>query len=249
MTNRDKLIMEAEKNNFFTDFMSYLKYLEKQPIKMTATGNISISSITALLDSFRQREVFKDYEKFGWKIRNEYEIEFLSQIKIIAEIMKATFKRKGKIKISKNGLGYLHNLDPLIQYLNMVLFYWDRVNWEYFCHSREIKGMSVVAILQKNRNIIWEVFSKHEPEWIDFKSFCNGLHNVFELGKFYPHKEYDEYSYRLDIKYSLFKKNLVRLGCVEIKEIKNKNGIKMISKFRVTPLGQFMFIKAQNSCV
>lgn len=114
MISRDKLITEAENNNFFVDFINYLKYLEKQPIKMTATGNISISNIATLLDSFQ-------------------------------------------------------------------------------------------------------------------------------------HKEWSDFSYHLDIEYGLFKKKLVRIGCVEIEEIKNKNNITMISKFKVTPLGQLMFIKAQNS--
>lgn len=239
----------ASNNQFFSDFIKYLKYLETQPIKLTATGNISMSKISSLLDSLSERKVFEDHAKFGWKIRHEYEVETLEQTKLIAQIMRLTSKRKGHIKISKYGLDYLRNIDPLVQYLNMVLFYWSRVNWEYFSPSSELKGVSVVSILQKNHKIIWDVLSRQVNQWIDFKSFCGGLRDTFDLKKFYESGYRDEFSYYLDIKYGLFYRNLVRFGCVEIEEEKSDSHIEMISRFRVTPLGELMFLKSQETWI
>ncbi|EKD43286.1 MAG: hypothetical protein ACD_72C00363G0002, partial [uncultured bacterium] len=101
MEDRNILMASANKNQFFSDFIKYLKYLEVHPVRLTATGNISMSKITSLLDSFQQRETFETHAKYGWKIRYEHEVEFLEQSKIIAQIMKLTSKRKGYIKISK----------------------------------------------------------------------------------------------------------------------------------------------------
>ncbi len=245
----DKLIESVNENKFFTDFMAYLHYVEKQPIKLTATGLISISKITPLLDSFKQRERFDDFNKFGWKIRQEHDLEFLSQIKIIAEVMNVTYKRSGEIKLSKNGYGYLHNIDPLTQYINMVIFYWNRVNWEYFSPSREINRETVIGTLQKNQKIIWTMLGQNGKEWIDFKIMADRLRDIFNLKIFYT-GEYDtDFSYYLDIEYGLFRKNLVLFGCIEIEEVEDKHQSKRLSRFQVTPLGELMFSKGLNSWV
>jgi hypothetical protein len=247
-SNQNILISLASENKFFIDFINYLKYLEKQPIKTTVTGNISLTNITALLDGFQQREIFDDYQKFGWKIRSEDNLEFLSQIRIIAEIMKLTFKRKREIKLSKTGYNYLHDIDQLTQYLNMVLSYWSHINWDYFSPSREVGHETVVGTLQKNRKIIWTVLGRNGQGWIDFKAFADSLRDIFDLNKFYIGDYDTDFSYYLDIEYGLFYKNLVRFGCVEIKE-KYYSKLKRISRFRGTPLGELMFLKALETWI
>lgn len=249
MTEREKLIIGAENNKFFADFMSYVKYLEKQPIKMTATGNISMSNIKVLLDSFLQRQPFDDFAKNGWKIRYEYEVEFLEQIKTIVEVMDINYKRKGEIRLSKNGKGYLNNIDSLIQYLNMVLFYWSRVAWDYFSSGREINRMTVTSILQKNQKMIWKFFLDNKLNWFDFDMFCKWIWKTFEFEKFYIDSYDTDFEYHLDIESCLFNKNLTRFGCMEIEEAKDKHGLEQIVRFRPTPLGLLMFTKAQETWV
>lgn len=249
MIEEDKLIKSVNENNFFVDFIAYLQYIEKQPIGMTATGMISISKITPLLDSFKQRDRFDDFDKFGWKMRQEHDLEFLSQIKIIAEVMNVTYKRKGEIRLSKNGHGYLHNIDPLTQYINMVLFYWNRVNWEYFSPSREVNRETVIGTLQKNQKIIWTMFGQNTNEWIDFKIMADRLRDILNLKRFYTGEFDTDFSCYLNIRYGLFWKNLVLFGCVEVEEKEDENKIIDISRFRITTLGESMFSKGLNSWV
>src|SRR3989344_2965741 len=66
---------------FFHDFMLFLNRLVKQPIKRTATGNISLSDIENLLQQFKQQERMEEYKKYGWHLRREEELQFLTQIK------------------------------------------------------------------------------------------------------------------------------------------------------------------------
>ena len=129
----------------------------------------------------------------------------------------------------------------------MVLFYWGRVNWDYFCHSPEVKGISAISILQKDQKLIWDVLSRRVNQWVDFESFCDGLRDTFDLKKYYQSDYLDDFSYFIDVEYGLFHKNLVRFGCAEIEEKKNKYNIEIISRFRVTSLGELMFLKSQET--
>ncbi|NTU46504.1 hypothetical protein HGA88_02665 [Candidatus Roizmanbacteria bacterium] len=236
----DKLLLQAiDNNDFFHDFIVFLKYLEEQPIKRTVTGNISLADIAALQKRFRQQRIFEQFKEFNWKINSERVVEFLTQIKIIAEAMYVTYKRRDKLILSKNGRGYLHNIDATTQYLNMVIHYWKRVNWDYFSPSPYKEKISVMNILQENQDIIWEAISRKGEEWIDFDTFCHTLKAYFHLDTFY--NKDNEYSYHLDIEYGLLKKNLVRFGCVEFKEEADKYNFKRIVQFRATKLGLFVF--------
>lgn len=240
-------MMDPMSNDFFHDFMVFLKYLEQKPIQRTIAGNISRADIFALQPQFKQQKVFEEFKKFGWKIRTEKEVEFLTQIKIIAEVMYLTYNRKGKLLITQNGRGYLKNIGPVDQYWNMVLHYWERVNWEYFSPSPEINGISVIEILQKNQKVIWGTLLKNGKEWINFKVFCRTLKTYFQLQEYYRVKDYypglDDFDYCLDIEYGLIKKNLARFGCVVFEEEKDKYKIERIVRFRPTDLGLFTFGK------
>lgn len=68
---------------FFFDFILFLSYLEEHPIKRTTMGNISLYDIQQLKPLLKEQDVFKEQEKYGWKITSESNLQFLTQIKII----------------------------------------------------------------------------------------------------------------------------------------------------------------------
>lgn len=241
MTDNTLLNQDTANNDFFHDFIIFLTYIEKNTIRRTATGNISLADIAALKKDFRQQKIFKDYEKHGWKIASEVDIRFLTHMKVLAEVMYLTYNRKGKLLISKNGRGYLHNIDPITQYWNMVETYWHKISWEYVNPSFEIDGEGVMDILQKNQNIIWDALLRKEYEWTDFQAFCETIKVHFNLDSYFKDK-----GYGIDffpIEYGLIKNNLFRLGCIEIEEEKNARGFTKIKRFKPTKLGTYMFKK------
>ena len=65
------------KVDFFHDFMLFIKHLDKQPIKRTATGMISLSDIKSMLAEFKNQETIKEFQHFGWSLRREAELAFL----------------------------------------------------------------------------------------------------------------------------------------------------------------------------
>jgi len=230
--------------DFFHDFIIYLKYLEKQPIKRTITGNVSLKDIQEMAKQFREQKIFEEYKSFGWKITTEPQIQFLHQIKIIAEVMHLTYKRKGKILLSKNGKGYLQNISSTTQYWNMVLYFWKRVNWEYFTPTRQINDVSAVDILQEKQNIIWQALLKKGETWIDFSAFCQTLVNYFNLNSYYDDEEHGEFFLHLDIELALIKRNLALFGCIEYEEEKKEHELERIIRIKPTKVGLFMFTKA-----
>src|SRR3990167_2646818 len=99
MEENSLIYQQVINNNFFHDFIVFLKYLEQKPIKRTVTGNISLADIFSLQKQFHQQEIFSEYKKYNWNIRSERQIEFLSKIKIIAESMRLIYKRKGYLML------------------------------------------------------------------------------------------------------------------------------------------------------
>ncbi|OGK09651.1 hypothetical protein A2767_07385 [Candidatus Roizmanbacteria bacterium RIFCSPHIGHO2_01_FULL_35_10] len=247
MEENNLINQQVISNNFFHDFLVFLKYLEERPIKRTITGNISLADIFSLQKQFHQQEIFSEYKKYNWSIRSERQIEFLSKIKIIAESMYVIYKRKEYLILSKNGKGYLHNIDPVTQYWNMVLHYWNRVSWEYFNPSPEINKRSVMDVLQHNQHSLWNSLLRKGIQWIDFESFCQAVKIHFKLEDYY--KNIDDFSYYLDIEYGLLKRNIFLFGCVEVEYKKDKYKFDRISHFRPTELGIFMFEKGINSII
>lgn len=241
MTNDALLNQDVLSNYFFHDYIVFLTHIEKNTIRRTATGNISLADIAALKNDFRQQKIFTDYEKHGWKIASEVDIRFLTHMKVLAEAMSLTYNRKGKLLISKNGRGYLHNIDPITQYWNMVETYWHKMSWEYISPSFEIDGDGVMDVLQKNQNIIWDALLRKGDEWIDFRALCQTIKIHFNLDSYFKDRGYGEDFF--SIEYGFIKNNLFRLGCIEIEEEKDIRGFTNIKRLRSTRLGKFMFEK------
>lgn len=230
---------------FFYDFMLFLKRLQKQPIKRTLTGQISLTDIKEIIPQFKQQERIKEYKSFGWRLHKESELDFLEQIKIISEMMFIIYKRKGLLLLSKNGEGFFEKLSPLNQYTEMVLHFWYKVNWGYFSHGKEVSGRNLAEFLQYHQTEIWQVLLKTGIMWIDYTKFCHWLCDYFNLRP-YIYSEFDfEHELLFEINRVLFMRNLVRFGCVEIIEESYEHAWhKEITKFRLTPMGLHVLHKA-----
>lgn len=230
---------------FFHDFILFLKRLEQKPIRKTKAGNISLTDIQDFLTQCKQQERIEEFKKYGWSLRREEELDFLTQIKIIAGVMYLTYNRKDYLKLSKSGRGFLHNIDSTMQYSAMVLHYWYRVNWGYFTFGREIQGKSIESILQNNQTIIWKALLEKGSYWHDYRTFCFSLRDYFNLHKHVADEHDEEYELLSEIHHVLFRKNLLRFGCVEAEEKKYKyDWHTEISRFRPTELGLRVFHKA-----
>lgn len=238
--------LKPDKVDFFHDFILFLRYLQKQPIKRTLTGKISLSDIKPLITQFRQQETVKEFQKYGWKLRREEELDFLEQIKIIAEMMFVIYKRRGYYGLSKNGKGFLEKLQPIDQYKEMVLHFWYRVNWGYFSRiGKDINGLNLAEKLQQHQNLIWKTLLAKGKDWLDYKLFCQSLTDYLHLEEYFINPYAPDGKDVPDFDYELFYRNLVRFGCVELEEKQSKTKWdKEIIRFRSTDLGLYLYSKA-----
>ncbi|MBI2442685.1 MAG: hypothetical protein HYV40_02110 [Candidatus Levybacteria bacterium] len=235
---------EALEVDFFHDFLVFLRYVQKQPIKRTVTGNISLHDIHQFRSVFKQQKTFKEFDEMNWKISTERQVQVLHQIRIMAETMQLIYKRRDKFLLSKNGSGYLHNISSAIQYGNMVTHFWRRVNWGYFSPGKDIDGLCVAEVLQDNQDTIWSAFLKNGEKWVNFAVFCQTLKHYFALQPYYAESENERFDLFLDIEYGLFYRNLIPFGCIEIEKKIMEHGIARISQFRATKRGLFLFHNA-----
>jgi hypothetical protein len=225
-----------ESIDFYYDFIAFLRRIYNLPIKETLTGNISLKDIESLLKELKTtRQRINEYRKFGWKLRTEQELQTLGQIKILSEVMRLTYKRKGKLYISKDGRDFLNNLAPIQQYKQMILHYWYSVNWDYFYGNKRIKGATLNDILQDNQDKIWHTLFCKGTQWINYQKFCLALRDYFHLEPFFDDDILGaENELFTDIEISLFIKNLLLFNCVEMEK----------NRFRSTQIGLYLYQKA-----
>lgn len=236
-----------ERIDFFNDFIAFIRRLQEQPIKRTLTGNISLRDIEALLKELRTtRERINTYRKHGWSLRTEHELKTLEQIKILAEVMRLTYKRKKRLMLSKNGQEFLNVLTPLQQYKQMILHFWYRVNWDYFTGMARVKDMSISDVLQENQNKIWHFLLCKNTEWIDYGKFCLALRDYFQLEVFLENSFIDpEKEFFSDMEYVFLKTNLLLFNCIEVEYKEGETpGQRQIRRFRSTRVGLYLYQKA-----
>lgn len=232
---------------FFYDFVLFLKRLQNRPIKRTLTGAVSLTDIQDLISQFKEQERFEQYKEFGWKIHREDQLQFLEQIRLIAEVMFITYKRKGLLLLSKNGQGFLTKLNAVGQFREMVLHYLYKCNWGYFFHGREVKGKNLAQALQMHQDVIWKALLLKGEEWSDYKKFCHALYLRFKLEGYFKGEGDLKYGLLGEIDRGLFWNNLRRFGLVEVEEKPYKyEWNKQIVRFKSTPLGIYVFDKALN---
>ncbi|MDO8657891.1 MAG: hypothetical protein Q7K55_04075 [Candidatus Levybacteria bacterium] len=214
--------------NIYQDIISFLKRLAEKPIKLTAIGNISLRDIEGLLAQLlTTKHVIDEHVKYNWKVRSEWDLQTLTQIKILLLVMDIIHKRKGYICLNKTGKTFLSQ-SPLQQYEQIVLTFWNKCNWAYFSNSNQVGPSSLPEVLQDIRSHLWKLFLQKGTSWIDYPTFCKSARDYFHLNEYLrePYAPEDREVRFLDIEYDLFKRNLELFGCIEIEEIQgNTNGM------------------------
>lgn len=231
--NDDQVLMV----DYFHDFLEFLKSVSQKPIRRTTTGNISLAEIANLSKTFRQgKQLLFLNEEYGWKVRSEMDCQYLHQIRVTAEVMHLIYKRRDTFRLSKNGLGYLSNIGPVDQYQGMILWFWNRVNWQYFDPDKTTK------VLQGNQTFIWQNLLRAGNEWLEFKPFCQALKISLGLDRFYEKEELDpDFMLYLNIRHGLLK-YLILFGCVEIETKKGEHSWQdELVRFRSTNLGLHLY--------
>lgn len=233
--------------DFFADFIVYLERVQKIPVKLTKTGNISLGNITEILTELKTLQPWlSELKQVGKKRFTEDDLLVLTQIKTVADVMGLTYNRKGEIRLSKKGNLYLKNKPRVDQYEQMVLHFWYRVNWEYFSFTTTINKVSLAELLQQKQDYFWRYFLQTENKWIDYLQFCRLSSDYFQLHNYFtdPANHGSDYFQFIDVEFSLFTHNLVLLGCVETEISEVNTWEKRIVKFHPTKRGLHMFYKA-----
>lgn len=237
LTDKEVLVVD-----FFHDFIAFLTLLKERPIKRTATGNISIKDITSLLERLKTiLPILQHTKDMGWKIRTEDEILPLHLIKIMADIMHLTYKKHGKLLLSKNGRAFLDKLCPSDQFTQLFQYYRQRLNWAYYTSFTE-KQEALTNLLQAQQDHIWRRLREKGTVWIDYKMFCETLRDDLRLQTFleesYTTPEKNLYR-RIDA--ILFSRILSLFGCVELETKQIDKWDTKITRFRLTKIGMAMF--------
>ncbi len=243
ITLEDKDVLAVD---FFNDFLTFLNLLKERPIKLTATGNLSLKDIEHLFPQIATLQPLLIYAKdMGWKIRTEEELWPLHMIKVLAGIMHLTYKRRDKLQLSKNGLAFLNKLSPVDQYKQLVSHYWHQTNWAHFAASGWVRENKIKLCeeLQKEQLTIWNMLLDKGEQWIDYQTFCDVLRQTFHLDKFLQNYRSDPDDIEIYTRHILFSYNLSLFGCVEIEETKGRYDTNHITRFRSTKLGLALYSK------
>src|SRR2546430_3512772 len=101
--NESRMVLQQVmvQNNFFGDFLLFLRTLQRRPLLLTQTGNLRRAEI----DYFGKEFAIDIYQrdKAGeiiFQLRTEDEVPHLQRIRLIARVMDLVYKRKGKLFLS-----------------------------------------------------------------------------------------------------------------------------------------------------
>lgn|GEM_PF-915301 len=233
LTDEDVLTVD-----FFHDFLTFLTFLKERPIKRTATGNLSLKNIESLLQTLKTVKPILDYhEQMRSKIKREDDILPLNLIKIMADIMKLTYKKHDKLLLSKNGKAFFDKLSHAEQFTQLFHYYQQRLNWAY--STSLTKNQEAIArLLQVRQDSIWRLLAKKKNEWVEYKTFCEELRKELPLEPFLE-EAYSTPEEILErrIETILFSRILAFFNCVELETKQVNNWDTIIIRFRLTKIG------------
>lgn len=238
---QDQLVILIEEDvmkvDFFHDFLLFLNSLKEDPVKLTATGNLSIKSLEPLLKKLKTlKPIFKRNEEYGWKLRTEDEVRSLHLIRIMTDLMHLAYKKHDKLLISKNGKAFLTNLNRVDQFKQLFDYYKNRFNWAYYSYFKNDELLT--KALQRQQERIWKLLKSNGAEWVDFKTFCKTLNEDLQLQQYLndPYSTPEEVLYSR-IKSDLFYDPLALFGCVELETKEIDKWSEEIIRFRLTKIG------------
>ncbi len=228
--------------DFFHDFLFFLNLLKEHPIKLTATGNLSLKNINPFLKRCKTLQpVFKSFEEHGWTIRKEEELGSLHVLRIMTDIMHLTYKRHNTLLLSKNGKAFLENLTRVDQFRQVFDYYRHRCNWAYYAITEN--DSLLAKRLQGDQKHICRILKDQGTEWVEYVSFCKKLNEELNLQPFLV-ASYATPEEILDrrIHDTLFTKFLSLFGCVELETKQIDQWRTDIIRFRLTKIGQAMIV-------
>ncbi|PIY80451.1 MAG: hypothetical protein COY80_02860 [Candidatus Pacebacteria bacterium CG_4_10_14_0_8_um_filter_42_14] len=168
MSNKS-IYQSAQKSIIFQDYIRLLRLLEKRPLALTQTGNLTLKEI----DEVHKACEFDFYHrnKDGtpmFSIRSEDEVPYLRHLRQLAKVSKFATERKHKLWLSKKGKEFLQQ--PLEEQFLLTLkkqfFY---CNWLYlfpFGGRRE----EVLEKLQYQTLKLLTLWLEHAADkWYDLK--------------------------------------------------------------------------------
>jgi len=163
----------ASTNDFFQDHLIFLKELEKKPIELTTygTGNIRVKEIKRLGAVFKHDIYHRDNDgNIMFATRTEDDFYYITWHKTVAKIMRSTYKRNNKLKLSKHGKKYLELEHVVDQFVYLALTTIAQLNWDYiFWRAND----SYTHTMQKQQRTIWKMLLDVDYSWIELESFCD----------------------------------------------------------------------------
>ena len=203
------------KVRFFNWVVQYLQQLEvEQPLRLTQKGNLPRAFCQGLvesgmLDEIRDLEWFKKHP-----IQTELEVWYIHIINLITYDAGLTWKKHGKLRLTKKGSIYLHKKQPSELFLLLVSTYVRKLNWAYAdIHGpdaifiQEASGYSLHLVQQFGHRVETSTFYSD----MFLKTFPRVLELFAGLRSGTPMKEFEWYYYN-----RTFRKFLGRFGLVEI---------------------------------
>lgn len=150
--------------DFFTDFLIFLKEAETRDLELTQMGNLKLKEINFFGETFKHDIYCRDDKgSIMWPIRSEEEVYYLQRIRQISSVMNLLYKRKGKLKLSKNGKRFL-GLEINDQYEQLVWWYCNRCKWDFGYCTLNKYFIPIPEIMQRNQALIWEYCLKNNDK-------------------------------------------------------------------------------------
>lgn len=241
------LLLQTAKNNiFFQDFIAFLNEIEKRPLELTATrnGNIKVKEIKRLGEVFQHDIYHRDEQgNVMFTTRTEDNFPYIWLHKQIAKVMYLIYTRNQKIRLSKNGQGFLHNIEPDIQFQEMIRWYFHRADWRHTNWRRD----DLVQELQHNQLLIWKFLLKLDKVWIAPEEFCVFLeHFIPELAiaKKDDQPAYSEYTSMCRVIRKAILGMLDSFDLLDTEKVTEKYFGERITRFRLNQTGEYLLMKA-----
>lgn len=236
------ILAAIQSNQFFNDFILFLRQVQKRPMALTDTGNLTLKEIDVLGKIFKHDFYHRD--KSGvimFPIRKENEVPYLLRIRQLARVMYLTYQRKSWLRLTRNGKGYLNNIDTTTQFIVMIKWYFDRCNWAYLHPFGGYNNNKPIAqSLQDNQTIFWHYFLDQKGQWINFDDFSKKIIEELRL-KWYSFDGQNQLDSMQWIIERVLVTDLSLYGLVEYEKTLGKYGIASVNRFRSMPLGNYIF--------
>ncbi len=241
----DLLDQLAQSSVYHYDMLVLLNEMKKLPLGLTKTGQLQRIEIAKLGSLFKHDMYHRDQQgEIIFPIVREDQLRYLLSLRALAKIMYLSYQRKGKVHLSKNGLGFLENISPGIQLTHLFLTFVHQLDWAYLQPGRS-NGKNVSRVLQENANDIFHYLLDSNTDSFDLKLFSRHLGERFDLID--PEEMKDAsgdqiWWVKLSIEYTLIRE-LEFFGVVMTQKIRKDSTSDEIVEFTLTDGGRLLLTR------